>query len=459
MHRQPYSALRAGYRAGTLSPLDVARSALAHAEQVQQRLNAFALLDAERALAMAAASQSRWERGEPLSPIDGMPFTVKEFAAVQGWPTRRGSLVTPADPAQQSAVFVDRLLRAGVVLLGKTRAPEFNWKGVTDSPGYGITRNPLNPQLTPGGSSGGCAAAVAAGVVRVSLGSDAGGSVRIPAAFTGTVALKPSFGRIPMVPPPSAFFDVVHVGPIAASVAELADVMQVVSGPHAGDWSSVGMRPVSFLDIPDATGLRIGVLSDARWKDSDPAVRQGMGETVDLISSNGFEIRQVDFDVQRATRVGAFFYSFGCLAAVNAVPEAARSRLDPGLLAFVAPLEGVDLEDVLAMRQARDALAGELHALFNDIDVLMLPTMPVLPFEAGRNTPVDWSNDDWMSWNPLTPAFNLTQAPALSFPIWPRGAALPMGVQLVGAKGHDEVVLALAAWLERQRPIVLGAQI
>ena len=109
-----------------------------------------------------------------------------------------------------------------------------------------------------------------------------------------------------------------------------------------------------------------------------------------------------------------------------------------------------------AVSLARDALAAELYGLFNEIDVLMLPTMPILPFEAGRNTPAGWPDDNWMSWNPLTPAFNLTQAPALSFPIWPRGAALPMGLQLVGAKGHDEVVLALAAWLERERPIVLG---
>ena len=456
MHRQPYSALRAAYRTGALSPLDVTRSALAHAEQVQQRLNAFALIDAERALAIASASQARWAKGEPLSPLDGMPFTVKEFAAVQGWPTRRGSLVTPSEPAAQSAVFVERLLRAGVVLLGKTRAPEFNWKGVTDSPGYGITRNPLNPQLTPGGSSGGCAAAVAAGVVRVSLGSDAGGSVRIHAAFTGTVALKPSFGRIPLVPPPSAFFDVVHAGPIAASVAELADVMQIVSGSHAGDWSSLGMRHVSFGDIPDAQGLRIGLLLEKHWKDSDRVVRQGMDEALGLLSTAGFEIKPVDFDVRRATQVGAFFYSLGCRAAVQAVPETARLQMDPGLLRFVAPLERAGLPDVLAMRQARDALAAELYGLFNEIDVLMLPTMSILPFEAGRNTPVDWPDDNWMSWNPLTPAFNLTQAPALSFPIWPRGAALPMGLQLVGAKGHDEVVLALAAWLERERPIVLG---
>ena len=457
MHRKSYGELRAAYRAGTCSPVSVAESALAHAEQVQESLNAFALIDHERALALAAASEQRWKQGAPLGPLDGMPITVKEFAAVQGWPTRRGSLVTSTDPAPQSAVFVERLLQAGVVLLGKTRAPEFNWKGVTDSPGYGVTRNPLNPKLTPGGSSGGCSAAVAAGVVRVSLGSDAGGSVRIPAAFTGTVALKPTFGRIPLAPPPSAFFNVVNTGPIAASVSELSEVMQVVSGPHAGDWSSIGLRELAFDVIPQASGLRIGLLKDDRWSGSDPVVLQGMKEVTDLFSQGGFEVSSVDFDVRRASEVGAFFYMLGCRTAVQAVPEARRGQLDPALLEFVEPVQDVTFEDLLKMQQARDALAGELHGLFKTVDVLMLPTMPILPFEAGRNTPKDWDSSDWMSWNPFTPAFNLTQAPAVSFPIWPQGAALPMSVQFVGARGHDEVVLALASWLEQRRPITLRA--
>ncbi|MCJ0766165.1 amidase family protein [Variovorax terrae] len=458
MHRQPYSELRAAYRAGSLSPVGVAVSALAHAEQVQERLNAFALIDHERALSLASASERRWMSGSPLSPLDGMPITVKEFAAVKGWATRRGSLVTSADPVALSAVFVERLLSSGAVLLGKTRAPEFNWKGVTDSPGYGITRNPLNPNLTPGGSSGGCSAAVGAGVVRVSLGSDAGGSVRIPAAFTGTVALKPTFGRIPLTPPPSAFFSVVHTGPIGASVADLADVMQVVSGPHAGDWSSIGLREVAFNAIPRAAGLRIGLLSEARWEGSDPVVLQGMEEVAALIAAAGFSLKTVDFNVQRASQVGAFFYSLGCCAAVQAVPDALRSQLDQALLRFVDPLKDACVDDVLKMQQARDVLAGELHGLFNHIDVLMLPTLPILPFEAGRNSPREWHSDDWMTWNPFTPAFNLTQAPAVSYPIWPQGAALPMGVQLVGARGNDEIVLAMTAWLEQLRPITLGSR-
>jgi len=454
LHRRSFEALRAGYRSGAWSPVEVAESALRHAQKVQGELNAFAWLDPRRALSAAEASARRWKSGAPIGALDGMPFTVKEFAAVQGWPTRRGSRVTSAEPVPHSAVFVDRLLDAGVVLLGKTRAPEFNWKGVTDSPGYGLTRNPWDARLTPGGSSGGCAAAVAAGVVRVSLGSDAGGSVRIPAAFTGTVALKPSFGRIPQVPLPSAFFNVTHTGPIAASVGELAEVMRIVGGPHAGDWSSIGLRELSFGEISSARKLRIGLLASDRWESAcDPVVRKGMQETLALLSEGGFEIRTVDFDVRRASQVGAFFYTLGCRAAVRAVPDELQDQLDPELVRFVRSVEEVGLEELIAMQQQRDLLAAEIHAAFDTVDVVMLPTLPILPFEAGRNVPEGSPSSDWMSWNPFTPAFNLSQMPALSYPVWPRGAALPMGVQFVAAKGFDDHVLAIAAWLEQRFPI------
>lgn len=223
IHQQAFSDLRQQYRQGKLSPVDVARSALQHADRVASLTNAFALIDVDRALAAARRSEQRWRSGQAIGDLDGMPMTIKEFAAVKGWPTRRGSLTTSADPAPESTVFVARLEEAGTVLLGKTRAPEFNWKGVTDSPGYGVTRNPWNLDLTPGGSSGGCAAAVASGVVRVSFGSDAGGSVRIPAAFSGILGLKPTFGLIPVVPVPSHFSNTAHVGPLGVSSVDLIE--------------------------------------------------------------------------------------------------------------------------------------------------------------------------------------------------------------------------------------------
>lgn len=458
LHQQSFSDLRAQYRDGTLSPVDVARSALQHAQQVNTRLNALAVLDWDRALRAAEQSQTRWRSGRALGPLDGMPITIKEFAAVSGWPTRRGSAVTNGDPAAASTPFVQRLIDAGMTLLGKTRAPEFNWKGVTDSPAFGITRNPWDHALTPGGSSGGCSAAVAAGIVRVSMGSDAGGSVRIPAAFTGLIGLKPSFGRIPAQPMPSAFSQVVHTGPIAASMRDLAETMQVVTGASGADWTSFTGQvadDVAALDR-DPRSLRIGVLDAGRWAGSCAEVRQGMDDTAGLLAQSGFVLQRVDADISAASAASALFYRVGCAAAVRNIPDSGRGRLDPGLLAFAEPMHGLSLPDYLEACRLRDLHANQLAALFDEVDVLMLPTLPILPFEAGRLTPQGWPSEDWMSWNPYTPAFNMAQMPALSYPVWPRDSALPVGIQFVAPRYRDDRLMSLGAWLETRLPVRLS---
>ncbi|MGJ7503213.1 amidase family protein [Variovorax sp. ZT5P49] len=453
LHRLSYDALRRKYRSRQLSPVAVAESALEHAARVDESLNAFALIDRKRSLAAAAASEQRWRAGAALGPLDGVPITVKEFVAVKGWPSRRGSLTTTSDPMAMSAVFADRLLRSGAVVLGKTRAPEFNWKGVTDSPGFGITRNPWNLDLTPGGSSGGCAAAVAAGVTRVSIGSDAGGSVRIPAAFAGVIGLKPTFGRIPATPLPSAFLNVVHSGPLAASMSELRDALSTIAGPSGLDWTSVGLA--EMREPGDAKVLRIGLLKSNRWDDSHADVKAGMELVLAQLTAGGFQVQEVDYDVRGASEVGKLLYRVGCSAAVKAVPEHERWRLDPGLIRFVSDLEDCRFSDLMQLMQQRDVRANALHALFDDIDVLMLPTMPISAFAAGRNTPADWPSDDWMSWNPYTPAFNVSHVPALSYPVWPGSSAMPIGVQFVAAKGREDVLFSIGEWLEPFFPVRL----
>lgn len=445
LHQKSYERLRAGYTSGEFSPVDVVLSALNHAEEIDQSLNAFALIDRERALLLANASAQRWRESKPLSRLDGMPITVKEGAAVEGWPTRKGSLVSSAEPAVASTDFVRRLFESGAVLIGKTRSPEFSWKGVTDSPGFGVTRNPLDRNLTPGGSSGGCAAAVSAGVVRVSIGSDAGGSVRIPAAFTGTFGLKPTYARIPMVPMASGYFDVAHWGPIAASVADMADVMEVISGPSAGDHMSVGLAAVDYRSDGDGDPLRIGVLDATMWDDSCAEVKAGMNIAQTLLASRGAVLSSVGFDVHGASRVGDFFYRLGCQLAIQSVPQEHRGKLDPRLPKFAKSAESATLGDMVAAQKRRDEFGVELHTLFDDVDVLMLPTLPILPFEAGRETPANWPSDDWMSWNPYTPAFNVTRTPAISVPVFPTVSSLPVGVQFVAAKCREDLLMRVAS--------------
>lgn len=441
MHQQPIASLRALYRTGDLSPKDVVASALRHAQDVQADLNAFAHLDPERALAAAAQSAQRWAAGQPLSRLDGIPVTVKEFANVRGWPTRRGSRVTSPEPATQDAAFVARLTAAGAILIGKTRAPEFNWKGTTDSPGFGITRNPLDRALTPGGSSGGCAAAVAAGVVRLSFGSDAGGSVRIPAAFCGVYGLKPTFGTIPLTPYPTGFSELPHIGPIGRECSELADALAIARGPDVADWTS--------WRVPDAGTVaarrhgRIGILNRRRWRDAEPVVTSSIERCIEQLARGGLDLVDVDVDLQEATRCAIDLYRLACHRLVESLPAASRDLVDPGLLAWVAPMATFSLADHFSRLQQRADGSASLRGAMRDVDALLLPTTPVRAFPAGRNAPPGHDAQDWFSWNPYTPAFNLTHNPALSVPVPASDGGLPVGLQLVGHLNEDHLLLGL----------------
>ena len=225
-----------GYRKGDFSPLDATRATLERAERIQPEVNAFVRLTADEALARADESAERWRRGEPAGLLDGVPVTVKDILLLRGSATLRGSK-TVADKGHwpEDAPSVARLRAHGAVFLGKTTTPEFGWKGVTDSPLSGVTRNPVDPTRTAGGSSGGAAAAVALGAGPLALGTDGGGSVRIPAAFCGIFALKPTYGRVPLYPA-SAFGTLAHVGPMTRDAADAALLLDVIGAPDSRDW-------------------------------------------------------------------------------------------------------------------------------------------------------------------------------------------------------------------------------
>src|SRR5213595_2733588 len=251
------------YRRHELSPVEVTRAVLERIEKLNPVLNAFNLVS-DRALDEAKASETRWLRGEPKGLLDGVPVSVKDILLTKGWPTLRGSKTVDAKgPWNDDAPCVARLREHGAVLLGKTTTPEFGWKGVTDSPLTGITRNPWNPAKTPGGSSGGAVAAVAAGMGPLAIGTDGGGSIRIPCSFTGLFGIKPSFGRVPAWPL-SPFGTVAHVGPITRSVADAALMLNVLAQPDARDWHALPYERRDWrsgLD-QDITDLRIAYSPD-----------------------------------------------------------------------------------------------------------------------------------------------------------------------------------------------------
>src|SRR6188768_3748188 len=289
------SALGHAFARGDLSPVDVTQQVLARAERLQPHLNFLVSLDREGALAAARQSETRWRKGEPLSPIDGVPISIKDTTTVKGSPTRIGSHATDETPSPEDAPVVARLRAAGLPIIGKSTTPEFGWKALTDSPLQGITRSPWNLGHTPGGSSGGASSMTAAGVAPFNHGNDGGGSIRIPAAHTGLVGLKPSFGRIAQYPADSPFADVVSQGVLARSVLDTALVLNATAGPDPRDWRSLPTESRDYTIGLDegVRGWKIGLSLDFGHVKADPEVRQLVETATRRFEALGADVEDV----------------------------------------------------------------------------------------------------------------------------------------------------------------------
>ncbi len=441
--------LVAGYRDKTISPVEATLAAFDAIESCNEDVNAFVMVDVEGALAAAEASAARWYAGEPLGPGDGVPTSIKDVFLTKGWPTLRGSaLIDAAGPWDEDSPCVARLRETGAVLLGKTTSPEYAWKGVTDSLTFGPTGNPWDPAMTAGGSSGGSAAAVGLGMGPWSVGTDGGGSVRIPAAFTGTVALKPTFGLIPHYPA-SPFGTLAHSGPMTRTVRDTAALLDVITGFDARDWAAMPTPTASFLDGLDGgvAGLRVGFSPNLGFVRNDPDVDAAVRAAVAVLADAGAVVEEVDpgftdpveaFHVLwfsgEAKVLEAFLDDTGELAAL-------AGRADPGLLRTAqigASFSASDYLDATAVRMQLGQLMGRFHQRY---DVLVTPTLPLPAFPVGSDVPDGSPSQDWTSWTPYTYPFNMTQQPALSVPCGFTTAGLPVGLQIVGPRHADALVL------------------
>ncbi|WP_396933727.1 amidase [Mycolicibacterium sp.] len=436
--------LLAAYRAKTLSPVEATTAALDAIDRHNPAVNAFVLIDRDGALSTARESEKRWHDGCPLGPADGVPTSVKDALWTRGWPTLRGSwLIDAAGPWDEDAPSVARLRESGAVLLGKTTTPEYSWKGVTDSPRYGMTGNPWDPGVTAGGSSGGSAAAVGLGMGAWSVGTDGGGSVRIPAAFTGTVALKPTYGLIPLYPP-SPFGTLSHAGPMARTVADVAALMDVVTGFDPRDWSAMPSPASSFRAAlgGGVAGLRVAYSPNLGFGVNDPEVDAAVRDAVDVLAAAGAHVEQADPGF--ADPVAAFhvLWFSGEAKVLQGKLNGPQSRhIDPGLRRTAelgATFTASDYLDATAVRMKLGELMGRFHQTY---DVLVTPTLPLTAFPVGRDVPDGSASPDWTSWTPYTYPFNMTQQPALSVPCGFSSSGLPIGLQIVGPRHADALVL------------------
>ncbi|MEU3374811.1 amidase [Streptomyces sp. NPDC006660] len=444
--------LLAGYRAKAFSPTEVTRAVLARAEEARTRLNAFVRVDHESALAQARAATERWGASEPKGLLDGVPVSVKDLLLQAGGPTLRGSNTTFEKGSwDEDAPAVARLREHGAVLIGKTTTPEFGWKGVTDSPRTGVTRNPHDPARTAGGSSGGSAAAVAAGAGPLSLGTDGGGSIRIPASFCGVLGLKPTYGRVPLYPA-SPFGTLSHVGPIARDAADAALLLDVISG--ADDRDPTALEPPARSCVTALTedaasgvkGLRIAYSASFGGQVAvRPQVAAAVRAAVTRLAGLGAYVEEADPDFADPVEVFQTLWNAGAARLVDQVALDKRQLIDPGLRAIAARGARLSALDLLAAQDARLELARRMARFHRRYDLLVTPTLPLTAFAAGREAPAGASPRGWTGWTPFTYPFNLTQQPAATVPVGADTDGLAIGLQLIAARHGDALVLRAAA--------------
>lgn len=440
--------LAQGYAAGDFSPPEVLADCMAQAERLEPALNALVPVDPAAAQAQAKDSAARWRAGAALGPLDGVPVLVKDLLLTKGQPTLRGSwTVDAAGPWNDDAPAVARLREAGAVLMARTTTPEIGWKGVTDSLRHGVTRNPWDVSKTPGGSSGGASAAVAAGYAPLALGTDGGGSIRIPASFAGIFGLKPSFGRVPAWPL-SPFGTVAHVGPMTRTVQDAALLLEVIARPDSRDWHALPHDPAPADLTKGIRGLRVAYSPTLGFASVDPEVATAVRRGVDLMADLGAEITEIDPGFDDPAETFRILWWSGARAALGHLPPEDHARMDAGLVTALQDAARITLDQYLAATKARGALGAQMRQFMDGFDVLVTPTMPIAAFAAGELSPYPFGPRAWLDWTPFSYPFNLTQQPASSLNCGFTALGLPIGLQIVGRMFEDRTVLRASAAVE-----------
>jgi aspartyl-tRNA(Asn)/glutamyl-tRNA(Gln) amidotransferase subunit A len=448
--------LAALIRGKQVSPVEAVETVLSRIDRLNPGLNGFAAVTAEEARDAAMAAEVAVMTGEVLGPLHGVPVSIKDLLFTRRVPTTGGSRLFAGHIPEEDAVAVERLKGAGAIVIGKTTTPEFGHKAVTESPLFGITRNPWSPSRTPGGSSGGAAVAVAAGLGPLAVGTDGGGSIRVPASFCGIYGLKPSFGRVPQGPGFPCWETLSHTGPMSRTVRDAALMLDTIAGPDDRDRYSLPAASRSFLAACEEgiAGLSVAWSPDLGYARVDPEVAdlcaaaaerfEGLGAHVEVVSPSWEDPEEIF----RVTVAAETWGVWGDRL------EADGEKMDRSLRAFLRFGGRVTSAQLLRAMRKRQELWTDVQRFLARFDLLITPTVAVPPFEVGRPGlhEVNGQPSSPLGWMPFCFPFNLTGQPAASVPVGFTGAGLPVGLQIVGRRHGDHTVLAASAAFEAAQP-------
>lgn len=449
----PAADLAEAIRKKQVSPIEAVDAVLGRIESLNPRLNAYCTVTADAARAEARAAEAAVLRGDRVGPLHGVPYSVKDLVITRGVRTAFGSRIYEHNVPDEDAPVVERLRAAGAILVGKTTTPEFGWKGTTDSPLTGISRNPWDLTKSPGGSSGGAAAAVAAGLGPLAVGTDGGGSIRIPGSFCGVFGLKPTCGLVPVYPVPTTG-TLSHVGPMTRTVRDAALMLSIMAGPDDRD-------PLSFPATGGdyAHGLETGVRNiRVAWSPTfgyarvAPEVRRVTEAAALRFQEQGCRVELVEEVFEDPDPIWAPLFYAGVAARLqDALPEW-RDRIDPGLLEVIEEGKRLGATAFKKAEFGRASFYQNVRKLFLKYDLLLSPTLAAAPFAAGMERPLESPGQSRLSWVAFTYPFNLTGQPAATVPCGFTADGLPVGLQIVGARLQDALVLRAAAAFEAAAP-------
>ena len=455
------------FEAGTLSPVELVQALIDRAEAVEPRINAFTYTFHERALKQARAAEDRFRgRGARPRKLEGLPLAIKDLHDVEGEITTFGSRLYADNRSASSLPYVERLLRAGAILLARTTTPEFGCLGVTHSDLWGITRNPWNLAFGPGGSSGGAGAALAAGTTTLADGSDSGGSIRIPASCCGVFGIKPAHGRVPIGGPGSLDQYLAH-GPMTRTVADGALMMNVMAGPHPGDPTSVPGRLRVPLEPAGVEGWRIGYSPDLGYFDVGPEVVTNTHAAVAAFRDLGAAVEEVAIPwTDRVLDAGVAHWMAFMHQDPQRMPPERRALLSAATRDYATHNRMRQQMGIEAADGVRAEMYADLEKVFRHHRVLICPAtgLPSVPADlaitgAGADVTINGKPQDpvW-DWT-LTYPFNvLGHLPTASVPTGFSSSGVPTGLQIVG-RPYDEVsVFRAAAAFERARPWLDSAE-